>query len=271
MGGLPDPAAEAAALASGLLVAPVDHVSAAQAQSVRFYKALADTVWALQQLRPDELAAGGGADGAGAGAGSGGAGAGTGLARALALEAGAEAQAGGVLAGAAAAGGGLARILALGRDLQRELVALGSATRAEPDYAAAYADDAAYPARVNAVVGSEREAPEAALRRGVAAGERRLRNIDAVLAAAVKIVLDEEPRGVAGAARHAPSAFDRLAIVGPGAGEPLVRARRRAAGASAGAREGAGAGAGAGEGEGAGAGAGAGEGAGAEAFIMDER
>jgi hypothetical protein len=227
MPSLPDPAAEAIALASGALAAPADHIGAAQAQAVRTWKALADGVWALQQLQPEEL---GGDAGGAAGAG--------GLARALALEAGAEAQAGGVLEAAAAAGGGLARILALGSDLRRELAALGAAERAVPDYAAAFADDAAFAARVNAVVGSERAAPEATLRRGVAAGERRLRNIDAVLAAAVRVVLEEPPRGVAGEdawaegegeGLDAPSALDRIGFVGPGAGEPLVRARRRGA------------------------------------------
>jgi hypothetical protein len=241
-GAAPDAAAEALALAAG--AAPPDHIAAAQAQTVRFFKALADTVWAVQQLRPEEAEAEAEAA-AQAAAGAGAGGTGTGLARALALEAGAEARAGGVLAGAGAAGGVAERILALGRDLRRELAALESLTRAVPDYAAAFSDDAAFAARVNAVVGAERAGPEATLRRGVAAGERRLRNIDAVLAAAARVVLDEEPRGVAGegagagaragagAGAGAEGVFDGVALVGSGADVPLIAGRRRGGGAAA--------------------------------------
>ena len=102
---------------------------------------------------------------------------------------------------------------------------------AVPDYAASFGDDATFEARTNAAVGSERGAPEALLLRGIAAGERRLSNIDGVLAAAVRIVLEEAPRG-ADLGLEA-SVLDRVSVVGPGSDETFVRAGAGATAASA--------------------------------------
>jgi len=187
---------------------------------VRFWKRYADTVYYVQQMRPDELDA----------------------ASPVAAEAAAAAAAAAAASAAGAAGGapgadddeamgagvGVGKILRLGAGLRRELEALARACRAVPDYAAAFGDDAEFEARVAEITGAERAAPEAALLRGIEAGEQRLANIDAVLAAATRIALagDASAAGAGGAGGAGgddlEALFSGIEISGPGGDLPLI-------------------------------------------------
>jgi hypothetical protein len=152
---------------------PLDLISSAQNELVKFAKGFADTIYYAQQMQPEEL------DSPTAGASS-------------------SSSSSSVMVDERNAGEGVAKILNLGAALSRDFEDLVTSIQQVPDYAAAYSNDEEYEKRLLSITKDEREGPRETLRRGIDAGRKRLRNIDAVLCAATKYALNEPLYGVAG-------------------------------------------------------------------------
>jgi hypothetical protein len=152
---------------------PLDLISSAQNELVKFAKGFADTIYYAQQMQPEEL------DSPTAGASS-------------------SSSSSSVMVDERNAGEGVAKILNLGAALSRDFEDLVTSIQQVPDYAAAYSNDKEYEKRLLSITKDEREGPRETLRRGIEAGRKRLRNIDAVLCAATRYALNEPLYGVAG-------------------------------------------------------------------------
>jgi len=151
---------------------PLDLISHAQDNVVKFAKAFADTVYYAQQMQPEEL------DTPTAGSSS--------------------SNSSSEMVDEMNVGVGVAKILNLGANLSRDFEELVTSIQQVPDYASAYSNDEAYEKRLLSITKDERDGPRETLRRGIEAGRKRLKNIDAVLCAAARYALNEPLHGVAG-------------------------------------------------------------------------
>lgn len=152
---------------------PLDLISHAQDNVVKFAKAFADTVYYAQQMQPEEL------DTPTAGSSS-------------------SSSSSSEMVDERNVGVGVAKILNLGANLSRDFEEMVNSIQQVPDYAAAYSNDEAYEKRLLSITKDERDGPRETLRRGIEAGRKRLKNIDAVLCAAARYALNEPLHGVAG-------------------------------------------------------------------------